>query len=251
MVVAVAAYFMSIAIILAMLILPSPPAAAVQASTITEDAVLEVIANHPEAIVQSLEAYDRQWREAQERETQQVLDRIAENPIAFIGDSPIRGDRHAKSWLIEFADFECPFCISAHQPVQNLLSRHKEVGFVFKNLPLSEIHPDAVPAATAAWAAGEQGKFWEFYDGLFSAGLGEDRYLALAREIGLNIEQWERDRTSDGAQQAIGHDVNQASVLGINGTPSFLVMKESSVVSIAGADIAAIEAQLAIDTPIE
>jgi protein-disulfide isomerase len=242
---AAAAYFMSIAIIFAMLILPSPPAAAVQASTITEDAVLEVIANHPEAIVQALETYDRQWRESQERETQQVLGRIAENPIAFIGDSPIRGDRHAKSWLIEFADFECPFCISAHRPVQNLLSQHKEVGFVFKNLPLFEFHPDAVPAATAAWAAGRQGMFWEFYDGLFSdAGLGEERYLSLAREIGLNIEQWEVDRTSNSAQQAIGMDLNQAVDLDISGTPSFVVVRDGVASLVVGADIQAIESRL-------
>jgi protein-disulfide isomerase len=208
-----------------------------------EQEVLDILVRHPDVIFNALLAYrDQQLAAAATADRNQFVS-VRQNLSAFIGSAPIRGSSSAPITLIEFADFECPFCLQAHQPVLDLLKRHPQVRFVFKHLPLTTLHPQAIIAARAAWAAGAQGKFWAFYDGLFSEDkpLEEQRYQALAQQIGLNLKQWERDRQSLQAQQAIERDITQASQLEFNGTPSFLVVTPSEVVPIVGADLAAIE----------
>ncbi|WP_088894832.1 DsbA family protein [Leptolyngbya ohadii] len=211
--------------------------------TPTEQAVLDIVARHPDVILNSLTAYRHQQLAAEAEAKAKVLEQVRQNLPVFVGDSPVRGNPAAPVMLIEFADFECPFCVQAYQPIAALLQRHPQVRFVFKHLPLVGLHDQALPAARAAWAAGKQGKFWEFYDDLFASGepLADDRYLRVAQQLGLNLRRWERDRNSIAAQQAIDADMAQAGELGITGTPSFLVVTPSSVVPVTGADLVTIE----------
>lgn len=237
-------HFLLPVLILCFALLCSLPASA-SAST-TEQQILDVIAHHPEAIIDSLNAYQQQQEFQQQAAQKAAIDRVGQDLKRFVADSPIRGDESASTMLIEFADFQCPFCIQAHAPIQALLDRHPNVAFVFKHLPIVEIHDQALSAAMAAWAAGKQGQFWPFYDALFESGesLTDDRYGQVAQSIGLNMNQWERDRHSPQASEAIAADVAQASELGIDGTPYFLVVNASGVVPIVGANVEVIEAQL-------
>jgi protein-disulfide isomerase len=144
----------------------------------------------------------------------------------LIGDSPTLGNPEAEIVLLEFSDFECPYCAQAPEQVKAFLADHDEdVLFVFKHLPLTNIHAQALPAALAAWAAGQQGQFWPYHDALFMRQneLGDELYVSLAEELGLDMEQFERDRTSDTAKAAIARDLALANELKLNSTPTFIM----------------------------
>jgi protein-disulfide isomerase len=96
---------------------------------------------------------------------------------------------------------------------------------VYKHFPLTRIHDQALPAAMAAWAAGQQGKFWEFHDALFvnQKGLNDEFYQQTAKSLNLNIAKFNGDRKSPEATKAIAADAAMAESLSIDGTPSFVM----------------------------
>lgn len=164
-----------------------------------------------------------EW-EAQMKQIQSVLKTMDRDQL--IGDSPTKGPRDAEVVLLEFSDLQCPYCRIASADMKTLTQNHPDdVLFVYKQFPLVSIHDQALPAAKAAWAAGQQGKFWLYHDGLFAYQdrLGEDFYVELAKQIGLDMEKFERDRNSPEAQAAIDKDVKLAQDLGIRGTPTFIM----------------------------
>lgn len=136
----------------------------------------------------------------------------------------VRGAKSAPVTVVEFSDFECPFCARALPSLKSLREKYPDqIRFYAVNLPLS-FHPEARPAALAAWAAGEQGKFWEYHDALFeSAPLTSSTYETLAEQLGLDLKRWNKDRASTAAENAIVADEKLARELGISGTPNFLV----------------------------
>lgn len=101
----------------------------------------------------------------------------------------------------------------------------KDVKFVYKNMPLTTIHRNALPAAKAAVAAGKQGKFWEMHDVLFkhSRELTYDKLKEYAKQIGLDVAQWEEDFASPEVQAAINRDLQAARKAEVRGTPTFFV----------------------------
>lgn len=201
-----------------------PVQAATRIDPKLEEQVLQIIRQHPEAILESIQAYQQQGQQRIQQAQQSFLQQLATNPQAVIGDSPTTGASSAKIVLVEFSDFECPFCSQASKTLQEFMTKHQdEVKLVYKHFPLSAIHPEALPAAKAAWAADKQGKFWEYQDALFTnqKQLGEGFYLATARSLNLDIEQFNRDRDRAGA--AIQKDINLAEQLGIEGTPFFVM----------------------------
>lgn len=144
----------------------------------------------------------------------------------LIGDSPTLGNPDAEIVLLEFSDFECPYCAQAPEQVKAFLADHEEdVLVVFKHFPLTNIHAHALPAALAAWAAGQQDQFWPYHDALFRRQdeLGEELYVSLAEELGLDLEQFNRDRASDAAKAAIARDLALANELQLNSTPTFIM----------------------------
>lgn len=210
-----------------------------------ETAVLEVIRQHPEAILESLATYQAQQQEQAHQAQLQTLEQLKQNIPAVIGSSPIlKQSPHSSVTLIEFADYECPFCVQAHPELKQFLQQHPSVALVYKHLPLTAIHPQALPAAKASWAASQQGKFWEFHNAIFErqGNLDEPVYQAIATQLKLNLEQFERDRNSDAATQAIDQDIQLANNLKMEGTPSFLVLGSKAVKLIPGADFQALEA---------
>jgi len=142
-----------------------------------------------------------------------------------IGDSPVRGAADAPVTIVEFSDFQCPYCGRVGPTLERLLEEYPgQVRVVYKHLPLS-FHEHALPAAKAAVAAGRQGKFWEMHDALFASQrqLGEEKYRELAEELGLDVEQFERDYKSEEVAMEVAQDMNQARKLGVTGTPGFFV----------------------------
>ncbi len=195
-----------------------------------EAEVLEIIRSHPEAIWNSLQTYLAQEKQQKQQAQQAILQQLKTLPAKVIGSSPTAGSPQQKIVLLEFSDFQCPYCGLAQDTVKEFMTEHEdEVTLVYKHYPLSSIHPQAMAAATAAIAAHRQGKFWQYHDALFEQQdrLGEEFYQAIARDLNLDLEQFNRDRQSDAALFAIEQDIQLAQTLGIQGTPFFIMNEET------------------------
>ncbi|HJQ74154.1 MAG TPA: Na+/H+ antiporter NhaA [Gaiellaceae bacterium] len=137
----------------------------------------------------------------------------------------IRGPVDAPVTVLEYGDFECPYCGQAEPVVRELLREHGDVAYVWRNLPLNDVHPNAQQAAEAAEAAAEQGAFWEMHDLLLDHqdALGFRDLLGHAERLGLDVERFEEDlRTRSGAGR-IAEDVDSADLSGVSGTPTFFI----------------------------
>ena len=138
----------------------------------------------------------------------------------------IKGDSDkALVTIVEFSDFQCPFCSRAAATVTDLEKAYGDkVRLVFKHTPLP-FHQNAKPASAAAIAAGKQGKFWEFYDKAFAnqQALTEENYEAWAKELGLNVDKFNKDRKDESALKQIEDDIAAGQAVGIRGTPGFLI----------------------------
>jgi protein-disulfide isomerase len=189
-----------------------------------EAKVLDVIRKNPQVILESVSEYNQQQAQKQ-RELRQNFARDSKtNPQKVIGTSPTLGK--GKVLLVEFSDFQCPYCSRAIGPLKQFLSEYPDrVTLTFKHFPLRSIHPEAMPAAQAAWAAQQQGKFWEYHDELFAnqAKLSNATYSEIAKKLGLDLPKFERERNSDAAKKAVSEDATLAESLGLEGTPSFLM----------------------------
>jgi protein-disulfide isomerase len=137
-----------------------------------------------------------------------------------------QGNVNATITLVEYGDFECPHCRRAHPFVKRLLKeKGKELHFVFRNFPLREIHPHAYVSATAAEAAGKQGKFWEMHDLIFENQdkLNTNFLLSLAEDLSLDLAQFAKDSKSNEVQNKIEMDFESGIRSGVNGTPTFFL----------------------------
>ena len=140
------------------------------------------------------------------------------------GGSPERGPKNAPITIIEFSDYECPFCKRAEASVQQVLTTYGDkVRFVYRNFPLP-MHKDARPAAEAALCANAQGKFWEYHAKLFaSSDLSKDKLQSMAAEVGLDRGKFDACFDKTEFTKAIDKDVEDGSNVGVNGTPAFFI----------------------------
>ncbi len=147
---------------------------------------------------------------------------------------PSLGPANAPITLVEFADFQCPFCREwEQQTYQPLLAAYPgKIRIVYRDFPLTSIHPNAMPAAEAAQCANAQGKFWEYHDKLFSGDLNdqfsnsaltEDSFKTIAQGLGLDVTKFNDCLTNHTYQKSIEDDISFASNLGINSTPTFFI----------------------------
>jgi protein-disulfide isomerase len=136
------------------------------------------------------------------------------------------GPADAAVTLVEYADFQCPYCAAAYfilQEVQDAMG--DELRLVFRHFPLTQIHPFAEPAAEAAESADAQGKFWQMHDVLFeNQHLLDERRLAMfAEQLGLDSEKFARDLQSHKFQERVRQDFSSGVRSGVNGTPTFFI----------------------------
>ena len=139
---------------------------------------------------------------------------------------PALGPASAPITLVEFGDFQCPFCREwEQQTYQPLLAAYPgKIRFVFRDFPLTSIHPNAMPAAEAAQCANEQGQFWSFHDKLFgSETLSDDVYKQYAQQLGLDMTKFNDCLSTHKYAQQIQADSDFATNLGINSTPTFFI----------------------------
>ena len=142
-------------------------------------------------------------------------------------DSPVFGNTtNPKLTIVEFTEFQCPYCSRIAPTMQELNKKYPDqIKFVYKHFPLS-FHSNAKSAAAASIAAHKQGKFWEFRYALapHSRELSDSTYLAVAKEIGLNVDQFKKDMVLDSAMSArIDKDFQLGVKVGVQGTPNFYI----------------------------
>ena len=138
----------------------------------------------------------------------------------------IRGPRqNALVTLVEYGDLECPFCGLAEPAVRELIREYGELRFVFRHLPLTDVHSHAQLAAEASEAAALQGKFWEMHDLLMAHqdALTSGDLVQYARELGLDVERFIADLRRHAGAARIAEDVDSADVATVSGTPTFFV----------------------------
>lgn len=146
-------------------------------------------------------------------------------------DSHKVGPTNARVTVVEFGDFQCPACASAHPVVSQIIGTYdKDVLFVFRNYPLP-VHKNAMIAAEAAEAAGAQGKFFEMYDQLYenqkdwseSKDALKEHFLAYAKEIKLDAVKFEKEVKEHKYKGKIEKDISDGNAVGVNATPSFYI----------------------------
>jgi len=138
----------------------------------------------------------------------------------------IQGNSDAAIELVEYGDYQCPYCGRAYPIIKLIQQRFGDnLKFVFRKFPLSEIHPQAKKAAVAAEAADKQNKFWQMHDIIFEnqQQLHQSALMEYAKLIGLDVEQFKDDLTNDELVKRVEDDLESGLRSGVNGTPGFFI----------------------------
>ncbi|HVI69611.1 MAG TPA: thioredoxin domain-containing protein [Magnetospirillaceae bacterium] len=154
---------------------------------------------------------------------------ITAGPIA----DHVFGTDAQKVTLIEYGDFQCPACYKMYPSVHDLTTKYPDkLTFIFRNKPLTQLHPNALAAATAAEAAGLQGKYFDMYDMLYqtqpswqgvSVGDRTTLFQNYAQQLGLDVEKFKTDLSSKDISDKINRDKATANVFKVEGTPTFVI----------------------------
>jgi Na+/H+ antiporter NhaA len=137
----------------------------------------------------------------------------------------VRGPDEAPVTLVEYGDFECPYCGQAEPVVRELLADYGDLRYVWRHLPLTDVHPHAQLAAEATEAAASQGRFWELHDQLLrhQDELTAKDLIRHAAEVGLNTDRFKQDMRERVGQRKVISDVDSADLSGVSGTPTFFI----------------------------
>lgn len=215
-------------LLVAVVLIAAPPALAQDAALSPKQAeavkklIRDFLAENPEAIVDALEVYQEKQRLAAEAEGKKAMAErkkdLYEDPAAPVGGNP-KGD----VTLVEFFDYNCGYCKTAHDGVMKVIKDDGKVRLIYKEFPI--LGPASVVAARAALAAVKQKKYVEFQDALMrlKGGLSEDSILRAAQTVGLNVEQLKADMADKAIDEALAKTRDLARALGINGTPGFVI----------------------------
>jgi protein-disulfide isomerase len=136
----------------------------------------------------------------------------------------MRGDLDAPVTIVEYGDYQCPYCGAAH-PVTKELIQIERVRFVFRHFPITTLHPFAEPAAEAAEAAAAQRKFWQMHDWIFEHQdrIAPEDLLEGAAEVGLDVNRFADDLTEHRHEKKVRDDFMSGVRAGVNGTPTFFI----------------------------
>jgi protein-disulfide isomerase len=141
-------------------------------------------------------------------------------------DDPQIGNKNAKVRIVEFGDFQCPYCREAFPTVREIISKYQDrIHFIYRDFPVADQHPVAAKAAEAGQCANEQGKFWEFHDKIFinQGELSLDNLSVFASAAGLESEKFNQCLRSGKYASEVLQDLLDGKKLGVKGTPTFFI----------------------------
>jgi protein-disulfide isomerase len=143
------------------------------------------------------------------------------------GDNPSRGPADAAITIIEFSDYQCPYCRKwALEALPKIMAAYPgKIRLVYRDFPLYSLHPQSESAAIAAYCAGDQNKYWEYHDLLFTDQLpfGQDSYEKYAAQLSLDLDNFRQCTSSQKFKDNVSRNYEYASNLGVNSTPTFFV----------------------------
>jgi len=222
-------------------ILASPAAAAIsredlkKALAANPDLVLEALKNSKksdffEFIIESQKEYQMAKMKEEEAQEKAAYEKAFLNPYKPVIDAKalVRGDEKAPITIVEYSDFQCPFCTRGSQTMEEVRKKYgAKVRLVFKHEPTNQRHPEAIPAALwmEAVALQSREKAWLFHDKLFANQdkLGDEFYRKAVKEFGLDVAKAAKDKDSAAVKEKIAADVRESKEFGFQGTPGFLV----------------------------
>ena len=182
-----------------------------------------------ELIVEAQQDFQKKKVQEDAKREETERENAFKNPLkAEIGaNARQRGSKDAPITIVEYSDFQCPYCSQGYKNLEQLRKKHGDkLRVVFKNFPLN-FHPLAMPAAQwfEALALQSPEKAWAFHDSLFEnqSKLGEEYYIALTKDLGLNVEKAAKDAKSEAVAKKIEADILEAKKFGIEGTPAYLI----------------------------
>ena len=146
--------------------------------------------------------------------------------IAVAATDPVRGERSARVTLVEFSDFQCPYCIRSQETLREVQKKYsKDLRLVFKQFPLESLHENARMAAEASLCADDQGKFWQLHDWLFENGstLSHDAVVAAAPTLGLDAALLGKCMDAHAHAEDVDRDIALGEKIGVGGTPTFFI----------------------------
>ena len=190
-----------------------------------EQRVRDYLLKNPEVIMEALQVLEQRRRAADAESLKRTLvarrDDLLRDP-----DAPVAGNPSGDATLVEFFDYNCPYCRRVAPAVSGLIEDDPSLRVVYKEIPI--LGPGSQFAARAALASRVQGKYVEFHEALMNAGrqVGEDSLFEIAREIGLDVDRLRRDMEDPAIEAAIERNLELANALGITGTPSFVIGDE-------------------------
>lgn len=199
-----------------------------RAGGVSEAAVYEVVEKYvqenPGKIFDTINAHlQRQQAEQESARVQASFDSPVDDKL--FDWTPVKGPESAEILVIEYSEFQCPFCKRVAPTLEQLYNKYEgNIRWAYRNNVLP-FHEQAEPAAKAALAANIQGKFWEYHNGLYEnqQSLGEDLYVKLATDLGLDVKKFNEDRNSEKVAKWLEADMEQARKVGAQGTPYVLI----------------------------
>lgn len=181
-------------------------------------------------VIEAQQDFQRKRAEEDAAREKRERDDAFKNPLKpeIRGDAHAQGPKDAPVTIVEYSDFQCPYCVRGLATLREVKKKYGDrVRVVFKNYPLTHIHPQALPAALWMEAAAMQSpeKAWKFHDMLFAnqEKLGEDYFKQAFKELGLDAARGAKDAASDKARAIVEADVVEAKKFGFEGTPGYLI----------------------------
>ena len=199
------------------------------------DLVLEALKKSDKAaffeyVMDAQHEYQSKKQADDEAKEKAELEEAFKNPLKPEIDAKtrVRGDKNAPITIVEYSDFQCPYCGRGFQVVEQVRTKYgPKVRFIYKNLPLVAIHENALPAAKwfEAVAIQSPDKSWIFHDTMFKnqTKLSEDFYKKTVKDLGLDVEKAAKDAQSQAVADKIEADSKEAKEFGFTGTPGFLI----------------------------
>lgn len=202
-----------------------PAAIAPQQRRAIEAVIHDYLLSHPEVLVQALNEAEKKLRLAAQERARQALAthrrQVFDDPA-----TPVGGNPKGNATIVEFFDYNCPYCKAIEPALERLLARDHNLRFVYKEFPV--LGPESVVAARAALAASRQGKYQAFHDAMMGVKgpFDDDRIYQIAGSVGLDLARLKRDMASPQTAAALKANFALADALDVHGTPTFIIGKE-------------------------
>lgn len=187
-----------------------------------ERIVRDYLKTHPEVIIEAAKALEAKEQEAQQQRAKAAIDASREKLIND-PDSPVMGNPKGDVTVVEFFDYQCPYCKKMTAPLNEAMAKDGKLRVVFKEWPV--LGPESVIAAKASLASQKQGKYKEFHNALMDSKgrLSESSVMSIAEKTGLDIKKLKKDMDAPDVQEELKQNQALAAALQLEGTPAFVI----------------------------